>query len=93
MLLITISNYMAFLATDLIDGNVNAKNNRIWLNLIRAWTRLITTTASSTTFKIRASIVGMATAGEHGIRTIETTRGTMENSMITIKPPLKPDER
>jgi hypothetical protein len=92
MLLIAICSYMAFLATNLTDGNVNTgtKNTRTRKrNLIRAWTKLIMATASSTSFKIRASIVRVATVDKHGIRTIKTTRRTMETPMMTVKTPTK----
>jgi hypothetical protein len=88
MSLIAICSYIAFLAVNLIDGNVNTrtKNTRTRRrNLIRAWTRMAT--ASSTSFKIKASIVRVATIGKHGIKTLKTTRGTMETPMMTIKTP------
>jgi hypothetical protein len=52
MPLTAINSYIAFLATDLTNGNVNARTKNIRtrrrLSLIRAWTRLIMTMASST---------------------------------------------
>jgi predicted permease len=92
MSLIAICSYMAFLATNLTVRNVNTrtKNTRTRRkNLIRAWTRLIMATASFTSFKIRASIVRVATVDKHGIRTIKTTHGTMETPMMTVKTPTK----
>ena len=89
--LITMSNYMTFLTTNLTSRNVSAKTKnartRAWLNLIRSWTRLVMTTTSTTTLKLRASIAKITTVGEDHIRTIETTSGTMETTMIAIKTP------
>jgi hypothetical protein len=48
---------------------------------------LIMTTTAATPFKIRAFIVRVAIVGEHGVWTIETTRGVMETSMMSSRAP------